>query len=206
MSRCCWKLTDEDYEFIKGEVTNIFVRYKIKCIPISGFEIASKIGITMIPYSSLSERRLECAMKTSEDGFFLENNGQEYIYYNDIRKYARLNWTILHEIGHIVLDHTGHGEREEAEADFFAKYAIAPPIFIYKIKAKSVKDIYDAFDISLEAAFYAFEYYQKWLHRHMAGNQFTRYEKDLMLLYEENSQIQAVWTDPNHEGSDAICK
>ena len=68
------------------------------------------------------------------------------------------------------------------------------------------KDIYDAFDISLEAAFYAFEYYQKWLHRHMAGNQFTRYEKDLMLLYEENSQIQAVWTDPNHEGSDAICK
>ena len=45
-----------------------------------------------------------------------EEYGVEIIYYNDIDKgYKRINMTILHEIGHCVLDHTGHSEKEEAE-------------------------------------------------------------------------------------------
>lgn len=189
MSEHYWKLTDEEYEFIKGEVTHIFVMYKVKCIPVSGFEIASKMGITIISYSSLSKRKLKAAMKASEDGFFLEIESHEYIFYNDIdRPYERQNWTILHEIGHIVLDHTGHGDREEAEADFFAKYAIAPPVLIHRIKADSVQDIYEAFDISLEAAEYAFDYYIKWHRRHLAVGKYTAYETALLHLYEENLQ------------------
>ena len=45
MSKSYWKLTDEEYEFIKGEVIHIFEKYNIKCIPVSGFEIASKMKI-----------------------------------------------------------------------------------------------------------------------------------------------------------------
>ena len=38
-------------------------------------------------------------------------HGKEIIYYNDMDyKYDRQNFTILHEIGHIVLDYTGRGE------------------------------------------------------------------------------------------------
>ena len=189
MSEHHWKLTDEEYEFIKGEVIHIFITYKAKCIPVSGFEIASKMRITSISYSSLTKRKLKAAMKTSEDGFFLEAEGHEYIFYNDIdRSYERQNWTILHEIGHVVLDHNGHGDREEAEADFFAKYAIAPPVLIHKIKADSVQDIYDAFDISLEAAEYAFDYYRKWRRWHLAAGKYTDYENALLHLYEENQK------------------
>ena len=54
MSKSYWKLTDVEYEFIKGEVIHIFEKYNIKCIPVSGFEIASKMKITLIAYSSLS--------------------------------------------------------------------------------------------------------------------------------------------------------
>lgn len=189
MSDHRWKLTDDEYEFIKGEVTHIFATYKVKCIPVSGFEIASKMGITLISYSSLSKRKLKAAMKVSEDGFFLEIKGREYIYYSDInRSYERQNWTILHEIGHIVLDHTGYSGREETEADFFAKYAIAPPVLIYRIKADSVQDIYEAFDISLEAAEYAFDYYRKWRRWHLVARKYTDYETALLHLYEENLQ------------------
>lgn len=130
MSKRQWKLTDEEYEFIKGEVIHIFKEYNVKCIPVSGFEIASKMKITLVAYSGLSKKKLKAAFEASEDGFFYEEKGREYIYYNDIdRGYERQNWTILHEIGHIVLDHVGHGEKEEDEANFFAKYAIAPPLF-----------------------------------------------------------------------------
>ena len=62
MSKSYWKLTDEEYEFIKGEVIHIFEKYNIKCIPVSGFEIASKMKITLIAYSGLSKRKLKKAI------------------------------------------------------------------------------------------------------------------------------------------------
>ena len=38
------RLTDEQYEFIKGEVVALFERYDVRCIPINGFELAYKMG------------------------------------------------------------------------------------------------------------------------------------------------------------------
>ena len=114
----------------------IFERYDVRCIPISGFELALKMGITLIPYSSLNDEERLAVMRCSPDGFYVEScNSKEYIYYNDIDViYERINMTLLHEIGHCVLDHTGNfndSKEEEAEAAFFAKYAIAPPPLIH---------------------------------------------------------------------------
>ena len=166
MSKSYWKLTDVEYEFIKGEVIHIFEKYNIKCIPVSGFEIASKMKITLIAYSSLSRKKLKTAMEVSEDGFFIEKDGREYIFYNDI-------------------DHTGHSEHEEDEANFFAKYAIAPPVLVHKIGAESPQDIYEIFDISFEAAVYAYEYYCSWRRRFDRIKRLTSYERKLLTLYKK---------------------
>lgn len=185
MNKEVWKLSDEKYEFIKGEVVHIFEMYEIRCIPVSGFEIAIKMGITLIPYSSFSRRKLKAARTISEDGFFCENGGKEMIFYNDMDyKYDRQNFTILHEIGHIVLDHTGRGEHEEDEANFFAKYAIAPPILVDKINPRSWLDIYDRFDISETAAAYAYRYYLKWKGHHKLQKTYTDYENRLLQYYD----------------------
>lgn len=186
MSKCTWKLKSDEYEFIKGEVIHIFETFNIKCMPVSGFEIASKMKITLIAYSALTKRKYEKAMEVSEDGFFIEKDGREYIFYNDIdRYYKRQNWTILHEIGHIVLDHSGHDEHEEDEANFFAKYAIAPPVLVHKIGAKCPQDIYEAFDISNEAATYVYAYYCTWRDRYIRINRLTIYEEKLLELYKK---------------------
>lgn len=188
MSKSYWKLTDEEYEFIKGEVIYIFEKYNIKCIPVSGFEIALKMKITLIAYSGLSKRKLKKAMEVSEDGFFIEKDGREYIYYNDIdRCYERQNWTILHEIGHIVLDHTGHSDYEEDEANFFAKYAIAPPVLVHKICAECPQDIYEVFDISFEAAVYAYKYYCFWKSRFEQVRRLADYEIRLLALLKKSA-------------------
>ena len=50
-------LPSSRYEFIKGEVIHLFEHYKIKCIPVSGFEIAIKMGIKLVPYSTLSGKK-----------------------------------------------------------------------------------------------------------------------------------------------------
>ncbi len=177
------RLSDEQYEFIKGEVVALFEQYSVRCIPISGFELACKMGIKLIPYSALTKIQCMAATKLSDDGFYMENNpGADIIYYNDTVPYMRLNMTLLHEIGHCVLDHKGHSDEEEMEANFFAKYAAAPPPLVHHLSDKSPKAIGDAFHISYTAAIYAGNYYQKWLT--YGGSNYTDYEIRLLRLFD----------------------
>ncbi len=183
-----YHLTDEEYEFIKGEVIFLFEKYDVRCIPIDAFELATKIGIILIPYSSLTLEKRKAAEKVSNDGFFCElKDGKEAIYYNNTLGYARVNMTILHEIGHCVLDHYEGSEKEEAEAKFFAKYAAAPPPLIHRIKPKTAADIAEAFDLSYEAAGYALNYYHKWLN--YGGSEYTEYEKRLLRQFETPEEV-----------------
>ena len=176
------RLTDEQYEFVKGEVVALFERYDVHCIPINGFELAYSMGIKLIPYSALSMRKREAAMKLSPDGFFMESqDAKDYIVFNDNVPYVRMNMTILHEIGHCVLDHRSGSPEEEAEASFFAKYAAAPPPLVHRITPKSPEEIADFFFISYTAAVNAYKYYNTLLI--YGGKKYTEYELRLLRLF-----------------------
>lgn len=178
-----FRLSDKRCEKIKEIVVNTFEKLNIRCIPISGFEIATKLGAVVVPYSSKSEETCQLMTERSEDGFTIKKDGVWYIFYNDSKGYRRINNTLAHECGHIVLDHTEESELAEAEANFFAKYALAPPVLIHKLELKGAYEVYKYFDISLEAAGYAFSYYCKWL---TYGNKdYTNYETRLLQLFKE---------------------
>ncbi len=182
------RLSDARYEFIKKEVVHLFEHYGVNCIPINGFELAYKIGIRLIPYSTLPKEKRRIAMRISPDGFFLETSTEERIYFNDYKmeeNYARVNMTILHEIAHDVLGHTGQEEYadiEEAEAGFFAKYAAAPPPLVHRLPDSSPYTIQEAFCLSETAAWYAYDYYQKWLQ--FGKSYYLPYEEKLLLLFQ----------------------
>ncbi len=74
------KLTDSRYEEIKEIVAETFEKHDIHCVPISGFELASKMGIKIIPYSAYPLVVQEKMMAESEDGFSVMRNGQWYIF------------------------------------------------------------------------------------------------------------------------------
>ncbi len=126
------------------------------------------------------------ASKKSEDGFSIEKNiGEWYIYYNDKKDYGRINNTIMHEIGHIILDHSEDSELAEKEVKFFAKYALVPPVLVHKLKLDNPMDIADTFDVSFEAACYAHSYYKKWLQ--YGSSEYTKYELTLLRLFQSVS-------------------
>jgi Zn-dependent peptidase ImmA (M78 family) len=178
-----FRLSDNRCEKIKKLVVDTFVRLNIRCVPISGFEIATKLGANIIPYSVQNKETQTLMMLRSEDGFTIKYDGDWYIYYNDKKGYGRINNTLTHEIAHIILNHTEESDLAEAEANFFAKYAIAPPVLIHELGLKNHIDIYNKFDISLEAATYAYNYYRKWL---TYGNKsYTDYELRLIQLFKE---------------------
>lgn len=160
------RLSNETYEEIKQAVADMFVDYDIKGIPLCSFEVAIKIGLTVIPYSALDWKKRIEAVIYSEDGYSLETNeGEWIIYYQDEGKeYSRINQTIMHEIGHYILGHTEEGTIEEAEAKFFAKYALASPPLIHNMrKEQTTENVMEAFDIGYKASCYALQYYRKWM-------------------------------------------
>ena len=175
------RLNDETYEYIKQAVADMFVTYDIKGIPINAFEVAIKIGLNIIPYSSLSYEKLRVAYEYSEDGYSIEeNDGTWNIYYNDITKdYTRINQTIMHEVGHFILGHIEEGEEEEAEAKFFAKYALASPALIQNLlSVKNVENIMNTFDIGYKAACIALDNHKK---RFAYGRKdYTDYEMQIL--------------------------
>ncbi len=181
------RLDDETYEEIKNEVIHLITYYDIKCMPISAFELASKMGIILIPYSCLIDPKRKACLELSQDGFAFILGLRELIIYNDEISYDRMNMTILHEIAHIALGHNINfksndieNERAEAEANFFAKYAAAPPPLVHKIKPKQPEDIMKVFNISYEASYNAFKYYKKWLWRHNMKGEYSDYENKLL--------------------------
>ena len=179
------RLSNERYEEIKQIVVKMFEEYGVSCVPINGFEIANKMGVKVISYSAYPARTRYLMEKYSTDGFsILRDTGEWYIFYNDDDEhdYGRINNTIMHEIAHIVLDHTEDSELAEMEVRFFAKYALAPPALIHKLKLETAESIADIFEISFEAAGYALSYYQKWLN--YGGQNYTDYEIRMLRLFD----------------------
>lgn len=171
------QLSDHRYEEIKQSVVKMFLDYDVSCVPINSFEIANKMGIKVIPYSAYPEKVRQLMQKKSTDGFSVEKEvGEWYIFYNDdeTHDYGRINNTIMHEIGHIVLNHSEDSELAEKEVKFFAKYTLAPPVLIHKLGLNTVGNIMRVFEISYEAAVYALSYYQKWLN--YGGREYKDYE------------------------------
>ena len=158
------KLSDSRYEDIKAIVGDVYEAYNISSLPINVYELARKMDIKLIPYSSLSAAALEASKFFSPDGYSVEGLDSKWtIYYNDIdQPQSRINQTILHEIGHYILGHINPGYEEEAEAQFFAKFMLVSPAVIqHAVPFFSEEYLMDTFGISFQSANIALDNYYK---------------------------------------------
>ena len=67
----------------------------------------------------------------SPDGFSLRQGRRYIIVYNDAPHIpaSRVRFTLAHELGHYTLGHLRDGDKEEAEANCFARNLLAPICF-----------------------------------------------------------------------------
>ena len=146
-------LTKEQYDYIEEAILDTFEAVGISSFPINVFELCHKLKIRVIKYSDYSKE----ITKFSDDAYSLYNpKKQEYvIVYNDAIESARVNFSIMHEIGHIQLDHKKRNltdAEKETEADTFAQKALAPVGVILKLGLKTDIQISSIFNISLPCA------------------------------------------------------
>ena len=48
-------LSHRRYEEIKKIIVDLFVRYGVSCAPVTGFELATKMGIKVVQYSAKTD-------------------------------------------------------------------------------------------------------------------------------------------------------
>lgn len=178
------RLLDKRYEQIKAQVVQLFQETDLKTIPVDAWALAEKLTIKLIPYSALTEEQREAALQLCDGAMKFKKQDVsgaffQVIIYDDSVPFGRQRFSILHEIGHIVLGHRQDSELADAEADFFAKFAIAPPMLVHVIKPADYLDIAQAFGLSYECAFNSMSYYNKWL----CVPGFTSYEYCLIELF-----------------------
>lgn len=146
-------LTKEQYEYIEESILDTFEAAGINCFPINVFELCHKLKIKLLKYSEYPEILIDY----TEDAFnfFIPKKQEFIIVYNDAIESARLNFTIMHEIGHIQLGHAKSKLTEsekETEADTFAQKALAPIGVIIRLGLKTDVQISSLFKVSLPCA------------------------------------------------------
>lgn len=183
-----YKLPSFMYEEIKEKVSKLVKKYNIQSIPVNVFLLAKKLGIRLVKFSDLTKYEIKrlADFGVSEDmaGFYalVEKQGktEAYIYYNDKLELGRIRFTILHEIGHIILGHLEQSDLAEAEANFFAKYLIAPPMLVDKIKPTDYMEIQEVFLLTKSCAWNSFDYYQSWKKHHSRAGYYEDYETRIL--------------------------
>ena len=112
------------------------------------------------------------------EGCTVPYGGMFLVLYNPGWDVGRLNYTLAHEAGHIVLSHAGLDDREESEANRFASALLLPPAVIRYLRQRvsfCPRDAASFFGCSLSAASAALS----------GANLVTRYDAKILQLFDE---------------------
>ena len=160
-------LLGKDYDKIEQMVVNLLYKTVYKNgsgnFPIDPFEIAKYNGYKIKPYSKLDEKAIRLLLNHGISGASIKNdNGEFVIYYDDCDGKQRQRFTIMHEIGHIMLGHKQDSDYAEKCANYFASYSLVPTSMVGLFNCYNLVDISKKFNVSSDCAGIAFERFQRW--------------------------------------------
>lgn len=138
---------------IQERILSFYRTFNIRSFPIDSFFVVEQLGFRLKAYSELSGRKTAACRELSPDACFLEDT----LYYENRFPKGRVRFTIMHEVGHIVLE-----SASEKDADAFASHSLAPRMAIHYSGCKNASDVMRYFGLSEEAADYAFNDYRSW--------------------------------------------
>lgn len=146
-------------EIITGTILEIYKKCQVTHFPIDCCRVIETLKIPLVRYSSVNEARRQHYHLISDDSFKFRG----MIYYNDLSPHIlRQRFSLMHELGHIMLRHTGNSHENEEQADRFSSSILAPRIAIHKMNCRDAQQIHDTFQISYRAANRALADYYKW--------------------------------------------
>ena len=183
-----------DYNRIVMATIEVFRKCDVHSFPIDCGDLLRNYGYRILTYKELLEKNSELyslCMEYSEDAF--RSGSAKVVAYNPNRPHGRIRFSLMHELGHHVLDHTGASDQNEKEANAFASYILAPRMAIHYAKCKNANDVSKNFDMSFEAADNAFIDYRRW-HRNVVMYKMSPIDKIMYHHFYNADQKCFVWS------------
>ena len=152
-----------NYTFILGRILSVFRECEVNSFPLDCVGLINKYGYRVFTYQELKSKSpelYEMCITCSDDTF--RDMATKTVAYNTEALKRRVYFSLAHELGHIVLGHLAETPKTEAEANFFASNLLAPRMAIHYSNCKNEADVARIFEVSCEAAQYAFDDYRRW--------------------------------------------
>ena len=159
-----------NFSEIRNQARAVMHSAHLHSLPIDPFDVCNRLGIPIVSYSEACDYGFHAIIqkinRVDVDGFCYKDDSNHFvIFYDDARTpKERINFTIAHELGHIVLEHLKNvtmrprymtnrrNDPREREADSFAGELIRPPILFVLIGWQLPHHIRMICNITYEAA------------------------------------------------------
>ena len=143
----------KDYQNSRDMAWKILVQENVTQLPVKVGDLCRQMGIKIAYYD----------FPDDDDGKSTIIDGQPWILIAKDKPVRRQRFTCAHELGHILLGHTGkyklvnrepsRGDNPiEQEANVFASRLLAPACVLWALNARTPEEISDLCDISYQAA------------------------------------------------------
>lgn len=156
-----------NYQQIEQLAAGVYETCDVREVPIDCFTILEHYGLKAINIDIWKKTQPELyglCLNFSEDSFLYRT--KKLIIYKDLDR-NRTRFSLMHELGHYLMNHQRGTHAEEREANHFASYILAPRPLIRYMGTPTPRNLSLCFGISLQAAeIAAREYYVWWNHLH----------------------------------------
>lgn len=184
-----------NHDFLLKKILEVYQNYAIYSFPINCVALIQDTGYRVFSYAYLQAKNPELynlCMYYSEDAYQEPKN--KIIAYNQEMPSGRIDFSLAHELGHIVLEHPCCSSYYEQEANFFASNFLAPRIAIHYAKCKNANDVVNIFNLSDEAAEYAFDDYRRWYRNIVShGNKMSQIDRAMYAHFYDRKHKCFVW-------------
>lgn len=162
------EISKEQYNFIRDAAWKTLIHCNVSKIPIDSIDIATKCNATVATFSQNISVLQSLNIELNDDGICVPiKNRKAILFYNDnVQNIKRRNFTILHELGHFILNNFEKDYAvQEVETNMYAARIAMPAGVLFHCNANSPKDIETLCGTSQEAALKRWENYKLLLKR-----------------------------------------
>lgn len=129
----------ERNQWIARRACEVLLECGVQTLPVDVLAVAQRLGVTVVDNREVDK------LAPDEFGAGYCDGQRWYVVYTPSLPIGGIRFTIVHELGHILLGHSlADGictEEKEEEADLFAARLLAPPGVLYALNAYSATSI-----------------------------------------------------------------
>lgn len=150
------------YRDVRSAAWRFLLEFQIASLPVDMMKVCEYLDVLIKPYSAVSGLLKSLSLtefSKQSNGFTVYMNTQWYIFYrDDFFSFADINYTLAHELGHILLGHKmaikttpfqtaaymaekGKKDSIETQADMFAMRILAPSCVLKELHVHTYQEI-----------------------------------------------------------------